>query len=488
MVCSRFRFRLTAFLFSVSLALAQVHKVPVQPGWFPSDSAGLNRVLDDAFRAAETRMGGGPPRPGILGLVVPHAGLEYSGAIAAAAYRVMGQPRNIIVLGFSHSRPVDGVVAPALSAYQTPLGTIPIDAAAVRELGFRRAPEAQLCDHSVENQLPFIQRVAPGATVTPVYVGELSAADVQSAACALAARLAKGDVIVASSDLTHYGRAYGYTPFPNDAALPERLRDRATGIFEAAGSLDVAAFDHFLSATGDNLCGRGPIRLLMAALRRWKEDVYETTLDYMASGERSRDYSLSVGYGALAFYPVSSFQLGREDQARLLASARRTLDAYVRTGRKTADPVPAAERSGALGQRSGVFVTIRKKGELRGCIGAFTPPEPLWSAVADRTLAAAVDDPRFPPLKAAEGPVTLEISILTPLKALGSWNDFHTGEGAVLVLNGHSSTLLPQVAAEMRWSREQFLENLALKAGLEPRAYRNSGARLYVYSAQVFSE
>ena len=76
-----------------------------------------------------------------------------------------------------------------------------------------------------------------------------------SAACALAARLAKGDVIVASSDLTHYGRAYGYTPFPNDAALPERLRDRATGIFEAAGSLDVAVFDRFLSSTGDNLCG-----------------------------------------------------------------------------------------------------------------------------------------------------------------------------------------------------------------------------------------
>jgi AmmeMemoRadiSam system protein A len=208
----------------------------------------------------------------------------------------------------------------------------------------------------------------------------------------------------------------------------------------------------------------------------------------MTSGELTGDFSASVTYGALAFYPAAAFTVGAEDQRKLLASARQTLNRYLADKTKSPVPVPPAERSAALRQRAGVFVTIKKNGELRGCVGNLAASQPLWQNVPDRTLAATTADPRFPPLSADEGPVTLEISLLTPLKKLGGWQELRPGKGAVLVLEGKAATLLPQVAAEMGWSRDQLLENLARKAGLAPSAYRHPRARLYVFEAQVFAE
>jgi AmmeMemoRadiSam system protein A len=195
-----------------------------------------------------------------------------------------------------------------------------------------------------------------------------------------------------------------------------------------------------------------------------------------------------VGYGALAFYPAEAFGVSAGDQAKLLASSRRTLDQYLVAGRKTRDSVPPAERNGDLSQRSSLFVTLKKNGELRGCIGTFAPRLPLWDAVAEQTLAAAAADPRFSPVSAAEGPLSLEISLLTPLKRLANWQQFRLGHGVVIDLDGKAATMLPQVAEEMRWSREEFLENVARKAGLPRKAYRDPRAVLHAYSAQVFAE
>jgi AmmeMemoRadiSam system protein A len=221
----------------------------------------------------------------------------------------------------------------------------------------------------------------------------------------------------------------------------------------------------------------------MATLARWSEEVYMTPVDFQASGEQSHDYSLSVSYGALAFYPGSAYRVGAADRKKLLESARGTLDRYLTSG--ASEPV-TAKRDAALDQRGGAFVTIRKNGELRGCIGTFEASMPLWQAIPERTLAAATADPRFAALRAAEGPVSIEISVLTPLKRLASWHEFRLGDGAVLMLGENAGTFLPQVASEMHWSRQQFLENLARKAGLPAQAYRDRRAVLYRFQAQVF--
>ncbi len=475
----------TLFLLAASVAGGQVHKSPMAGRWFPAEKEALDKLLDQCFEASQKRTSGAPPRKKLRGLVAPHAGLQYSGIVAASAYRQLRDAQNVIVLGFSHRRLLRGVVAPDMEAYEIPSGRLAVHRAALKELGVRLAPEEQLCDHSLENQLPFLHRSAGKAGFVPLYVGELNDAELASAAQMLARRMEAGDVVVASSDFTHYGQAYGYTPWPNDNELPKQLFRRAMLTFELVGSLDVSAFDDFVQATGENLCGRSPVRLLMAALARLKEDTYLVPVDYMTSGELTKDYSLSVTYGALAFYPQSAFAVGQADQKRLLASARQTLDRFL-AGKK--ERVAPPEKSPELEQRTGVFVTIKKNGQLRGCVGTLFGSLPLYEAVADRTLAAASEDPRFRPVSAAEGPLELEISLLTPLRRITNWRQFRVGQGAVIVHDGRSGTLLPQIAAENGWNAEQFLENLARKAGLPPKAYQDPRATLYVYSAQVFSE
>lgn len=475
------------FLFA-SLALGQVHEIPVQAQWFPSDRAELESALGRSFAAAGRHLNGAPPRKGLLALVVPHAGIVYSGHVAATAISRLGQPPAVIILGFSHRRRTEGVLAPVLDSYQTPLGRVEVDQAALRSLGFARVPEATVCDHSVENQIPFIQHAAPDSKVIPLYVGDMPQAQLSSAAARLAARLKAGDVIVASSDFTHHGAAYGYTPFATDERLSQRLRARFVNVVEEIGTLVPARFDSYLARTGDTTCGQAPIRLLMATLARWKEDVFTTPLAYANSGDMTRDWSAAVSYGAVAFYPYSSYSAGANAEKLLLASARATIDSYLSTGRKAAVPVPETDRTPELRQPGAVFVTIKKNGRLRGCVGEFAPRLPLAEAVADRALAAATQDPRFPPLEASEGLVTLDISVLTPLRRVASWRDVKLGQGVVLELNGRSSTFLPEIAGEMGWTRSKMLEELSEKAGLKRDAYRDPQARIYVYSTHKFGE
>jgi len=466
---------------------AQIFTSPAAGQWYPGDETQLERMLEEAWRAADSRAALTPSRKGLRALVVPHAAIQYSGVAAASAYRLLDSPRTVIVLGFSHQLPLAGVAGVDVDAYATPFGEVAVNRKVQEELGFPLLEPEKYSDHSIEVQLPFLQRAAPSASIVPIYVGDLSGKALRAAAAKLARRLKQGDLLIASSDFTHYGESYGYTPFPLDDETPERLRQQALQAFEAIGSMDLEAFDRYLRRTGDTVCGRGPIRLLMETLAILEEETYLEAVDLITSGELTGDFSASVSYGALAFYPSSAYRVGEVDQERLLASARETLDEYLAGARKGA-PVPVSERNRDMRQRDGVFVTIRWNGELRGCVGFLQTDTPLWSSVADRTLATAQSDPRFPPLTAADAPVSLEISLLTPLKRLSDWRRFRTGKGAVLLLNGKSSVLLPQVADENGWNSREYLRNLALKAGLASNAYRHSEARLYIFEAQVLAE
>ena len=475
-------------LFGAINAAAQIHATPMAGRWFPSEAGALGRDLDESFRSAEQRSGVRTPRRGLTALIVPHAGLRYSGVVAAGAYRLIDRkPRVALVLAFSHNAPVQGVVTVKLDRYESPGGSVPVASEVTRDLGFPVVDEPSVCDHSLENQLPFLRRALPDIAIVPLYVGRMSEAQLAAAAGKLAARVRGGDLLIASSDFTHHGKAYGYTPFPEDDKLPARLRERAEQAFEAIGSLDVATFDRHLESTGDTICGRGPIRLLMATLAAAHGDrVYMTKTDYLTSADiAGSDRALSVGYGALAFYPAASFQVGPAAQRILLDHARATLLAAMGERSATA---PALFPAGGFDQRTGAFVTIRKNKELRGCVGTLSPRSGLLATIADRTRAAARSDPRFRPMAAADMPVSLEISLLSPLRLLTRWQSWRPGQGAVLTLGDAGGLLLPQVATEMGWTREQFLEGLSRKAGLAPAAYRDKRAKLYVFEAQVFGE
>lgn len=480
-------------LLALALWLPAAAQVPVAPHvspmagrWFSGSAAGLTKQLKAAYEAARKRQGTAPPRKHLAGLIVPHAGIDYSGIVAAEAWSLAAspaKPRTIILLAFSHKGGVKGVVSPRVSAYKTPLGTVNVNRSVAAALAFPLVDESALCDHSLENQLPFLHGLVGTEGFVPLYVGEMTASERATAARKLAARAALGDLIVASTDFTHHGQAYGYEPFGTGSDLPEKLHDRAQETFERVGSLHVPLFDEFLGATGDTICGVEPVRLLMAAMRALESKrggVYMSAVDYVNSGQLTRDWTMAVSYGALAFYPSRAYAVDQDNQGALLRHARATLSGV--------KPAALETSSADLQQRTGGFVTIKKNGQLRGCIGTLSPQSDLWATIADRTLAAAQSDPRFPPLTSAEGPVTLELSLLTPLKRLADWRAWKPGMGAVLAMDSRGGLLLPQIAFENNWGRDEFLRNLALKAGLPPESYRSPRANLYVFEAQVFAE
>lgn len=467
------------------------HVSPYAGSWYPDDPSELRELLDRLFRDSQRRTGEYLAPRG-AGFVVPHAGLVYSGTVAAAVYRHLRQqaPERIVLLGFCHRGAPPGLWIPRIDAFKTPLGEIALDRKLAEELverpEFAFLPEASLCDHSVEIQLPLLVWVAPGARLLPIYVSRVDPAVRDQAAQALAELARAGAVLLASSDFTHYGKSFQYEPFPPDAWVADRLRDLDESLMEAAGSLRPDLFLETLRSTQATLCGYEPISLLLATLRLLEDgdEIFQETLDYQTSGEITGDYRHSVSYAALGYFPYSAFRLGEEDQAALLDSARRTLAHYQQTGERK--PLPAEGGSVALQRRAAAFVTLHRDGQLRGCVGRRAALEPLKQTVAEMTLAAALDDSRFEPVGRNETGIEIEISVLSPFKRIADRSAFRVNEhGAVLHSGLHHGLLLPQVATERNWTAEQFFEALARKAGAGPHVYRDPATRLYVFRAQI---
>lgn len=148
------------------------------------------------------------------------------------------------------------------------------------------------------------------------------------------------------------------------------------------------------------------------------------------------------------------------------------------------------EEKPVLWEKWGVFVTLKKREELRGCIGRIEPTEPLIKAVSHVALEAAFNDPRFAPLREEElEGLSLEVSILSPLRKVRHPEEIQVGRDGLLVHKEFSSgLLLPQVAVESRWTREEFLTYTCLKAGLPATSWREEGVDFYTFTAEVFSE
>lgn len=169
----------------------------------------------------------------------------------------------------------------------------------------------------------------------------------------------------------------------------------------------------------------------------------------------------------------------------LLKIAREAIETYVRD-MKTAE---FEVEDPALQTASGAFVTIHKKGRLRGCIGTFASPNPLYKTVVDMAISAAAKDPRFSPLTPTElAEVYLEISVLSPLKEIKDTGEVVVGKHGLYIIKGRNrGVLLPQVAVEHGMDRESFLENTCMKAGLGADAWKE-GATIFTFEADIFKE
>ena len=177
--------------------------------------------------------------------------------------------------------------------------------------------------------------------------------------------------------------------------------------------------------------------------------------------------------------------LDADQRAKLLAVARASLRHAVGKG-----PQPDLRTDDlALTRKSGAFVTLKQAGQLRGCIGHIEPQLPLVETICEMAQAAALEDPRFAAVEAREEPsISIEISVMSPLEPVPDLALIEVGRHGLVVEHlGRRGLLLPQVAPEWGWDREEFLQHTCQKAGLPPDAYKR-GAKMYWFEAEVFGE
>jgi AmmeMemoRadiSam system protein A len=175
-------------------------------------------------------------------------------------------------------------------------------------------------------------------------------------------------------------------------------------------------------------------------------------------------------------------------QRQLLTWARRAMEQAVR--RQPATAVRETELTDELRSPHAAFVTLKKSGELRGCIGYMDSARPVWKNVTAAAVAAALEDSRFAPVEPGElAAIRLEISILEPPVDLPRLEDFNPQEHGIIVERGlRQALLLPKVAQEYGWSAEQVLDAVCEKAGLPAAAWRGPGTRLQIFTAVDFAE
>lgn len=188
---------------------------------------------------------------------------------------------------------------------------------------------------------------------------------------------------------------------------------------------------------------------------------------------------------------MSEDKLSKSEKLFLLVLARNTISARLEN---RSLPEPTKEERTKAGikieEPRGCFVTLHKKGELRGCIGTFFSDAPLWQNVREMAVQSAFYDPRFPPLAKSElEDIDIEISALSPLREIKSIDEIKVGKHGIYITRGHNrGVLLPQVATENGWDLETFLEHTCLKAGLNPKAWKEPGVTIEIFSAEVFGE
>ena len=475
----------------------RVFTSPLAGSWYPADKQELTDQIDTYLLTVS-----GERLKDVCALILPHAGYRWSGPTAAHAVGQL-QPQSfqrVLVIGPSHRVPMPNVASvPDFTHYATPLGRVPLDRPFMAQLRkhpeFQNIPSAHEQEHSVQIELPMLQRVLGDFLFVPIVVGELDLPTLRRMGSILGELVDSKTLVVASSDFTHYGANFQYVPFTDD--VPDKLKNLDDGAIELLCNKDVAGWFDYIKKTEATICGRYAIGVLLSMLPA-EAKVHQ--LHYDTSGRMLGDYSSSVSYSALAVtgkWPRSEWiapaeetpRLSADEQQRLLGLARGTLT-YALEHRE----MPAAQQLGvditpAMEQIAGAFVTLVKHGQLRGCVGQVIPDQPLYETVMRHAIHAGLNDRRFPPVKASElDDIEFEVSVLTPPRRVASPSEITIGvHGIILNKSGCSSLFLPQVAPQQGWDLETTLAQLSQKAGLPPDAWR-SGSSFEVFEAIVFGE
>ncbi|MEA3306566.1 MAG: AmmeMemoRadiSam system protein B [Elusimicrobiota bacterium] len=470
-----------------------IKKATVAGRFYPKESSKLKDNVISYLRATE------PLKNKVYGLLVPHAGYVYSGAIAGAGFSHIKEMDfdTIVFFAAAHTMHVDGAALMKEGFFETPLGQVEIDSDITQALlkkskVFEDISEAHASEHSIEVQLPFLQVISnKKIKIVPLVLNTKNLKTLYEAGRAVAEVIKdKKTLICISSDLSHYPT--GDTATKTDLAIMKALRMAVKSgdlsYFDLANKLVLSKARYEMDTAA---CGESAIIAGATACMQLGADDFKL-LRYMHSGKISGDDSNVVGYGAGVFIEnenkaSGASEFSEDDKEHLLHYARQSIAYNLKNKKEMSMPlsdipefnVPAA-----------VFVTLTENGSLRGCIGIMEARETLLDSIINFAGAAAFEDHRFAPLTEEElNDIKIEISILSPMVKVESYKDIEEGKHGVLIRKGRSSgTYLPQVWKHFK-TRDEFLSSLcAEKAGLPALAWKEKSTDIYVYTVDSFEE
>lgn len=491
-----------------------IHKAHLSTGWYYQDKNILDSILKIYFDIAKKDFDVVVDPGSIKALIVPHAGIYFSGFCAASAYQTLFKNKEkfeknkkikrVIILCPSHVKSFSGICLPDYDIYQTVLGNIKVDNESIEILKkrniFKNILETHCYEHAIEVQLPFLQKTIESFSIIPLICGSLQTEDYSTIVDSLKDIIDDKTLVVISSDFTHHGKIYNYEIFKKNILDNVRFMDSV--FLQAIILKSFKIFDEYTKNQRSTICGQIPIKILLKLL---EEDVfgnvntrvasYYTTSQLQKAHNKDKididinlllenvdddQISNSVSYLGLIFTSQKIEDLKKEDRLTeyekksLLTLSRRTISNYFRLEN---EKIPQFLLWPILGegirQSGGSFVTLHtKNGCLQGCMGRIYSQDPLYKTVQNMSDMAAFNDKRFSPFKKEElNDVKIDISVLTPPKTVKSYGDIKLGKHGIILNKQNdnkdwiSSVFLPNIPTSLGWNVEMTLQQLSLKAG-----------------------
>ncbi len=484
------------FLLFSSESASQKKQIDRQPAvagqFYPASRTELQATLKLLYAQAVASQN----IPNVLAIISPHAGYVCSGEVAASSFNQIDASKeyeNIFILGSSHHIAFDGASIYSQGNFITPLGAVKVNTDLAKNLIsknkiFSNRTDAHTQEHSLEVQLPFLQYILKkDFKIVPIVLGTQSTETCRQIAEALQPYLNRKNLFIISTDFSHY-------PSHRDAQEVDKaiadaiLTNSSANLLRSMAEYEQKNIPNLATC----LCGWTSV-LTLLFMTEGNPDITFTRILYRNSGDTEYgDKNRVVGYNAITVslkqkQERPGFKLSDKDKKDLLSVARNTVEQYVKNHKKL--KLDENKYSETLRTNCGAFVTLKKYGTLRGCIGRFEASDPLFEVVRDMAIASSTQDYRFSPVEPDEIPeLEIEISVLTPMRKITAIDEFQLGKHGIYIRKGNrSGTFLPQVAAETGWTKEEFLGHCAQdKAGLGWNGWKD--AELYVYEALVFSE
>ena len=463
----------------------------VAGSFYPSAPAEIKQMLKLCFAKAPANTSDSE----VMAIISPHAGYVFSGEVAAAAFSQLDpekEYKTIFVLGSSHRNAFAGASVYSIGNYTTPLGMVKTDLETAQKLVTENKvlsfdPQYHKAEHSIEVQIPFLQYcLKKDFKIVPILLGTQNPLICKEIAKALKPYFSPENLFVISTDFSHY-------PAYKDAIVTDH---------QVADAIVTNNPDKFLNAVEN--CTRKQVENLATGCCSWPSVItlmylteempgiaYKKVLYKNSGDSQYGEKDRVVGYYALSLMQqnIPTTPYTKAEKQQLLGLARNTIHVYLEKHQ-----IPEIETDTlptTLKNKAGAFVTLKKNGDLRGCIGHFEADKPLYKIVQQMAIASATQDYRFDAVSLSElEKIDIEISVLSPMQKISNVNTIRLGIDGIYIKKGsQSGTFLPQVASETHWNLEEFLGHCARdKAGIGWDGWEDKDAEIYVYQAFVFGE